>query len=108
MRKYPTLWIMGIALVIAMIPTVPYGYYPAMRWVVCGACAWTALDAHRKGLESWVWCWGVMAGIYNPVFPVHANREIWTAINLATILAALIYSFKASSNDTGSGHGGTT
>ena len=100
MEKHPALWIIGIALMVAMIPTMPYGYYPAMRWIVCGACAWTAVDAHRRGFESWVWCWGVLAGIYNPIFPVHSTRAVWTAINLATILMAFIYSVKASRSNT--------
>src|SRR5690606_5946974 len=35
--------------------------------------------------ESWVWIWGVAAGIYNPIIPVEASREIWSVVNLASI-----------------------
>ena len=99
MRTSPTIWIIGIALAIALIPTMPYGYYPVMRWVVCGACAWTALDAHRRGLEAWVWCWGVLAGIYNPIVSIHSTREIWSVVNIASTGAAILYSFTISRNE---------
>lgn len=106
MRTSPALWIIGVALAIALIPTMPYGYYPVMRWAVCGACAWTALDAHRKGMEAWVWGWGVLAGIYNPIFPIHSTREIWSLVNIATILAAIVYSLKASGSESRGDGGG--
>lgn len=91
MQKSGALWIIVVALVVALIPTTPYGYYPLMRWVVCGACVWTALDAYRKNQEGWVWCWAVLAGVYNPIVSVHSTREIWSAVNIATIAAAVIY-----------------
>ena len=79
------------ALCLALIPSMPYGYYPLMRWAVCAACVWLALHANRTGAETWVWVWGVFAGIYNPIVPVHATREIWSVVNLATIAGAGCY-----------------
>src|SRR5690606_26448402 len=85
MRTKPALWLVAISVAIALVPTLPYGYYSVMRWVVCAACAWLALSSYRNGREEWAWAWGVVAGIYNPIFPVHANREIWSIVNVVTI-----------------------
>src|SRR3546814_10787352 len=96
MRTKPALWVVAIAVAIALVPTLPYGYYSVMRWVVCALCAWLALSSYRAGREEWAWAWGVIAGIYNPIFPVHANREIWSIVNVLTIAAAAWYGFKVS------------
>lgn len=94
-----TVWVLLLvilALIVALIPTMPYGYYQIMRWCVFASCAWIALSAYRLGHEGWTWCWGVIAGIYNPIFPVHANRDVWSVVNIATIAIAAWYAFRAS------------
>jgi hypothetical protein len=84
------LGILGVAVAVALVPSLPYGYYSALRWLVFGLGAWLALDAHRRGNESWTWTWAIIAGIYNPIFPVHADRGVWSVINLATVVAAFL------------------
>jgi|HigsolmetaAR205D_1030408.scaffolds.fasta_scaffold16465_3 hypothetical protein len=106
MRTKPALWLVAISVAIALVPTLPYGYYSVMRWVVCAACAWLAVSSYRNGREEWAWAWGVVAGIYNPIFPVHANREIWSIVNVVTIAVAAWYGFKVSQSDRGKENGG--
>lgn len=91
MDTKPALWLVAIAVAIALIPSLPYGYYSVMRWVVCASCAWLALSSLRAEREEWAWTWGVIAGIYNPVLPVHATREIWSVVNIITIAIAAWY-----------------
>lgn len=86
----PALVVVLGAVCLALLP-MPYGYYSAMRWVVCGACAYLAFTQHRSRPSGWTWAWVVVAGIYNPVVPVHADRSMWTAINLATIGLGAFY-----------------
>jgi len=96
MHRKAALAVVVLAVALALVPSLPYGYYSVMRWIVCALCGWLALASHRSGLEAWTWCWGVIAGIYNPIFPVHANREIWSIVNVATIAVAALYAFKVS------------
>lgn len=95
MRTNVILGVVVLAVGAALIPIMPYGYYPIMRWVVSASCVWLALTAYREGREDWAWGWGVIAGIYNPIFPVHASREIWSIVNVVTIAAAAWYAFKS-------------
>ena len=93
MKTNMVLGLVTLFVVIALIPSMPYGYYSVMRWFVCASCAWLALTSYRNGQEEWAWCWGVIAGIYNPIFLVHANREIWSIVNIGTVAVAASYSF---------------
>ena len=74
-----------VLLLWALIPTNPYGYYSVMRWIVCSSFIYLAVRSHKQHLQTWVWVWGVAAGIYNPIFPVHATREFWSLVNVVTI-----------------------
>ena len=87
------LWTVGVAMTLALFP-LPYGYYSVMRWVVGGACAWLAIETHRSSNKEWAWVWGILSGIYNPIFPVHSNREIWAVVNILTIGITGWYGYK--------------
>lgn len=106
MRKNVVLWFVAVPVAVAILPALPYGYYSVMRWVVCALCAWLAVDAYRTGHESWAWCWGVLAGIYNPVLPVHANRAVWTVVNIVTIIVVATYASRKSAVEKGVAGGG--
>lgn len=69
----------------ALVPFNPYGYYSVMRWVVCATFIYLVVKSYEQKQQNWVWVWGVAAGIYNPIFPVHATREFWSLVNVATI-----------------------
>lgn len=94
MRARTVLWVVVAAVGLALLPTLPYGYYSIMRWIVCASCAWLALSSYRSKREDWTWVWAVIAGVYNPIFSVHANREVWSLVNLATIGIAAWYGLK--------------
>ena len=96
MHRGIALTLVALAVAIALIPSLPYGYYSVMRWVVFALCAWLSLHSHRTGSEGWTWIWGIIAGIYNPLFPVHANRMIWSIVNVATIFIVIWCSLKNS------------
>lgn len=74
-------------LLLALIPTMPYGYYGVMRWIVCVAFAYLAIQARETGFQNWMWGWAVAAGVYNPFFKVAATREVWTVVNQITLVA---------------------
>lgn len=77
--------IAGILLVIALSPDNDIGYYRVMRWIVCAVFAYMAMESYSLKQPSWTWVWGVAAGIYNPIVPVEASRDIWSLVNLSSI-----------------------
>jgi hypothetical protein len=81
--------IAGVMLLWALNPQHPYGYYVVLRLVCCAAFAYLALKAHAQGKEGWVWVLGVTAVTYNPIIRIHLTREIWSVVNVATLLIAV-------------------
>jgi len=81
----------AVALLIALAP-LPYGYYTLLRIIVCGAAALIAYQHYEKEREVSFWV-ALMAGVailFNPIIPVHLNREIWAPIDIIT---AVIFFF---------------
>ena len=96
-RSLPIAQAIGIVMLLwALVPTNPYGYYILLRIVICGVCAWLAYRAWTVERIGWGWALAITAVIYNPVFRVHATRELWSVVNVATIvlLAATIWALR--------------
>jgi hypothetical protein len=34
---------------------------------------------------GWTWIFGVLAGLYNPIFRVHLDRSTWIGVNWFTV-----------------------
>jgi hypothetical protein len=70
----------------ALVPTNPYGYYVLLRVMICAICAYLAFAAFEQQQLGWVWVLAITAVVYNPVIRVHLNREIWSGVNIATMI----------------------
>ena len=77
----------------ALNPDNPYGYYTILRWVSCGIFAYLAFQVFESAKQGWTWVLGITALVYNPIFRVHLNRELWSYINVFTIVIALVSIF---------------
>ena len=67
----------------------PYGYYNLLRLVVCGTGIFLAVISYQQKDTKWSWTMGVIAFIFNPIFPMHFGKEIWVGID---IIVAIIFS----------------
>jgi hypothetical protein len=89
----PRVWrpqLVAIVLLLwALYPYNPYGYYVLLRLVCCGVFAFLAYEAKSGDSEGWAWTLGILALLYNPVIRVHLTRELWSVINIATIVVLL-------------------
>jgi hypothetical protein len=74
--------IVAIMLVVARAP-LAYGYYQLLRWVTCGVAVFIAVMAYRWGKVWATWLFGLVAVLFNPLWPIHLTKEIWTPIDLA-------------------------
>jgi len=79
----------AVMLLWALNPENPYGYYILLRWVCCGIFAYLAFRSLDHRQQGWVWVLGITAALYNPIFRVHLTREIWSAVNVVTIVIAV-------------------
>lgn len=74
----------------ALNPANPYGYYILLRIVLCASCGYLAFRAAEANKNQWVWILGVSAVVYNPIIRVHLNREIWSVVNVVTIIMLIL------------------
>ena len=84
-------WLVATAmLVLAVTGKHPYGFYTLLRWICCPIFAYSAFAAYERNRIPWVWVFGVLAGLYNPLFRVHLDRSTWTNVNWGTVGAIII------------------
>lgn len=79
----------------------PYGYYQILRWVVCGASAWSVYLAIQTDKNGWAWTLGTIAVLFNPILPIYLTRDIWSFLDIVTgiTLLASLQHVKASPHD---------
>ncbi len=77
-----------VMLLLAFNPKNPYGYYILLRWVCCVVFAYLTYLAFEQKKQNLVWVFGFIAIIYNPVIRIHLTRDIWSIINIITIIIA--------------------
>ena len=80
-----------IMLLWALNPSNPYAYYKLLRWVCCGIFAYLAFQSFDRKKQGWVWLLGITALLYNPIFPVHLNRAIWSDVNIVTVIILITF-----------------
>jgi hypothetical protein len=54
-----------------------YSYYRLLRWTTCGVAIVSAVQLYRLSKISWVWALGILAVIFNPLTPLHFERDTW-------------------------------
>ena len=75
----------------ALMPN-PYGYFVLLRWISCPAFAYLAVSSYQRQSVPWVWIFGVLAGIYNPIIKTHLGRELWIIVNVISIILIIAHS----------------
>jgi hypothetical protein len=87
---YPA-WLIGaVMLVFAAAEKQPNNFYTLLRWVCCAAFAYSAFTAHERNRVAWVWIFGVLAMLFNPIVPLHFQRDTWQMIDWVTISVIVV------------------
>ena len=76
----------------------PYGFYALLRLVVSGCSIYLAVKANSTRNVAWVWVFGGMAVVFNPLLPLHFHRSNRRVVDLfaATILVVFAARYKPS------------
>jgi hypothetical protein len=79
-------WLVVAGLLIsAAVQRHPYSFYTLLRWICCPVFAYSAFAAYEGKYVVWVWVFGVLAALYNPILRVHLDRTTWTGVNWLTV-----------------------
>ena len=61
-----------------------WGVYVLLRGIASPVLAYSALIASSVRREGWAWTFGVLALLFNPIFPVHLGRGLWAIVDFVT------------------------
>lgn len=75
----------------------PYGYYVFLRWVITGAAVFLLWIASQLKKQGWFWLMVGIAILFNPIIPIHLDKEIWQIIDFIVAVLFLISIFKIKS-----------
>lgn len=79
-------WLLAVVMLgFAVSGRHPYSFYVLLRWICCGAFAYSAFTASEKNRVTWAWVFGLLAVLFNPVVPVHLQRDTWQIVDWGTI-----------------------
>lgn len=88
--------ISGVLLLLGILNIWPYDYYTILRWVICGTSIFNAVGFSKSKLTGWVFVFGALAFLFNPIFPIYMNKSSWVGIDLISAVLFFIsaYSIK--------------
>lgn len=79
-------WLVAAELLVsAAVGQQSYSYYTLLRWICCAIFVYSAFAAYKKSRALWVWIFGVLALLYNPIFRVPLDRSAWIGLNWFTV-----------------------
>ena len=83
-------------LLLAIGGKFPYGFYTLLRLIVCGTTAYLAWLAYENKKQAWVWSFGFLAVLFNPLIPIFLDRVTWVVIDLfvAIFLIISVFAFR--------------
>ena len=76
---------------------MPYGYYQLLRVLIFCISVYLLIEYKAYAGTGWMWGLIALALIYNPVFRLNLGREVWTAVNIGTIIFYVCHYMKARS-----------
>lgn len=88
-------WLIPMTALAAALLELPYSYYVLLRVLVCGVCIYLAVQEYERGRTGWVWVLGGFAVLYNPIFRIHLNREVWSIVNIVTIALMAVHMWQS-------------
>lgn len=85
-------WLLPAALLVLALAPLPYGFYTMLRLVVCAASAYLAWrELEKFDLSLWVWGLGGIAVLFNPLIPIHLNRDVWAFIDVGVAIVLVLH-----------------
>ena len=85
----------SIIMLFLAIPTFwAYGYYVLLRWVVTISAVFLLSLAYESKKTFWLFLMGIVAILFNPIIPVHLDKETWVIIDIIVAVLFLVSIFK--------------
>lgn len=74
----------AIILLLGILNGWPYLYFILLRWAITFISIYVAYEFKQAKIESWMVVFGVVALVFNPIFPIYLTRQSWIPIDFVT------------------------
>lgn len=88
-KKNIVLSIASGVLFLALLDGWEYGFFTLLRFIVTAATSYVAWMSFNEMKENWVWGFGFVAVLFNPIFPIYLERSTWVVIDFIIGIALL-------------------
>jgi hypothetical protein len=85
--------IAAVMLVFAAVKKQPDGFYTLLRWICCAVFAYSAVTSLQLKRMLWLGIFAALAVLFNPIFPLHLDRNLWIVADCFSIGAMVIAAF---------------
>jgi hypothetical protein len=92
--------IVCVLLLIAVAP-MPYGYYQFMRIAITLVASINAFELYNKNKSVLLVVFVSIIILYNPIIPIHLNKETWMPINLLTAVFLGVFALVHKNKEVG-------
>jgi len=89
-RAFMIARVIAIVMLIIALGKNPYNYYKLLRFVVCSVCIYGVCLSQQLTKRPWIWGFSIIAVLFNPVIPLHLDRETWAVVNIAVAAGFLL------------------
>jgi len=101
--NFKTIRLIAAGLLFIGILELPYGYYILLRIVICILSVITAFISSESNSKSWMWLFGIIAILFNPIIPIYLEKEIWIVIDFIVAIIFIISIFTVKISTEGDG-----
>lgn len=85
----------SITLLLLAVPAIwPYGYYIFLRWIITASAIFLIWVAYNLKKTFWLFLMGIVAVLFNPIIPIHLDKETWVIIDFIVAILFLVSIFK--------------
>lgn len=91
--------ISGIFLLLAIPSGWPYDFYILLRWVIFISSAIVAWGFYKSKLPAWIFIFGAIAFLFNPILPIHLTKSDWVPIDLISSFLFFLAAFATKKNE---------
>jgi len=85
--------IVAVILVFAAAEKQPDSFYTLLRWICCAVFAYSAVASFQTKRLLWLCIFGVLAVLFNPIFPLGLDRNSWIVADSFSICAMVMAAF---------------
>jgi hypothetical protein len=82
--------IMSALILFIAIADLPYSYYRFVRIFTFAVCSYSFYKAYSIKNKIFSWIFGIIAFLFNPIYPLYLGKELWQIIDLLSGIIILV------------------